>query len=218
MTVLPTRQPRLGSCLALLGALLAASPGAAQELRAHPLPPRPTWLTAAAVGPSFPIGPVATQANSGIALSTTLEYGFRRPQGLWLRGTLDAIQFSATQQLAGPGYAYSLKLSNTLTSLVVDVGYRRAYGRLGPYAFVGAGGSYFSSSQLDGEQAGQAQHLGASSGYAPTVRAGAGLEYRLYRARLIPYVEVMAQAVPGQNVGGERLFFLTPLVGIKFPL
>ena len=218
MTSFLARWPRLGSCFGLLGILLAARGGAAQGLRDRPLPARPTWLTAAAVGPSFPIGPVAAQATSGIALSTTLEYGFHRPQGLWLRGTLDAVQFSATQQLAGPGYAYSLKLSNTLTSLVVDVGYRRAYGRLAPYAFVGAGGSYFSSSQLDGEQAGQAQHLGASSGYAPTVRAGAGLEYRLYRARIIPYVEVMAQAVPGQYVGGERLFLLTPLVGVKFPI
>lgn len=209
---------RLRAYLGLLGLLLAATPGAAQGLRPRTLPTRATWLTAAAIGPALPVGPVNGPASSGFDLTTTLEYAFHRPEGLWLRATLDAIQFTATEQLTGPGYAYSLKLNNSATSLLVDVGYRQAYGRLAPFVFVGAGASYVSSSQLEGQQAGLTQRLGATSGYEAAVRAGAGLEYRLYRSRLIPYVELTGLALPGRRVAGEQLLFVTPLIGIKFPL
>jgi len=213
-----TCRPLLGATLVLWGLLLATCPGAAQGLRPRALPARTPWVTAAALGPALPVGPVRGPASSGFDLTTTLEYSFRQPQGLWVRGTLDAIQFSATEQLTGPGYAYTLSVNNSVTSLLLDAGYRRAFGRLVPYVFVGAGGSYFSSSQLQGEQAGQAQHLGAASGYGAAVRAGAGLEYRLYRARLIPYVELTGLALPDRPVGGEPLRLLTPLIGLKFPL
>ena len=135
-----------------------------------------------------------------------------------MRGTIDALQFTATEQLAGPGYAYRVDLNNSATSLLFDVGYRHPYGRLAPFVFVGAGASYVSSSQLDGQQGGQAQHLGAASGYSAAVHGGLGLEYRLFHSRLIPCLKLNVLALPGRQVAGERLLFVTPLLGLKFPI
>ena len=59
----------------LLGGLVGSTPAAAQELRPRTLPVRPSWLTAAAIGPTLPVGPVRGPAGNGFDLVTTLESG-----------------------------------------------------------------------------------------------------------------------------------------------
>jgi len=205
--------------------LLAAGPRAAlaqtdsDQFRPRTLPKRSYWLTGFSAGLALPVGPVADgPIKRGTDLTTTVEYAFDRPQGFWLRGALDVIQYSTIKSLSGPGYAYTLDLNNTATSVVGDVGYRQPLGRVAPYGFVGGGGAFLSSSRLDVQQNGPTQSVGDGSRFVPVARAGLGLEYRLYRSNVIIYLELTGTLLPEQRVEGERVAFLQPLLGLKFPL
>lgn len=204
-----------------LAGLLCSGPALAQAAQDVPASVRgarhPRWVTGLAIGPSLVMGPARGPLQDGFDLATTVEYTFDRPGRLWLRATLDANQFSAIETLAGPGYGYELKINHTATAVLLAAGYRRSFGRLAPFVFAGAGGAYVSSSQLTGQQNGQAQRAGTESRYAFAAHGGAGLEYRLLQSGAIPYTELTMLALPAQRVAGKRFVCLTPLAGVKFP-
>jgi len=206
----------------LVAAFLCGKPVAAQILPETAAEPRvlaqhASWVTGFAIGPAFPVGPARGPLENGFDFASTVEYTFDQPSRLWLRAVLDVNQFPTTEALTGPGYGYELKINNSATSLLLDVGYRQPFGRVTPFLFIGAGGAYLSSSQISGQQNGQVQRAGQESGFTASVHGGLGLEYQMIKSKAVPYAELAALALPERRVAGKRVAFVTPLLGIKFP-